>query len=189
MWWSYLKSFKFLTIKYDVSCTFLISIKLKTFPSIASLLRVFKIYFSWRIIALQFCVGFCHTSTWISHMYTYVSSQEFFVKSWMSVEFCRIPFLYPLIWSCSFSLRVCWCDGLNKFIFKCWLSLVYLEQIPFGHAIQLILFIHCWVWFVNILLRSLTSINMFNMFMRDNWSVAFLSYNIFGFGIRVMLAS
>ena len=27
--------------------------------------------FDWRIIALQYCVGFCHTATWISHRYTY----------------------------------------------------------------------------------------------------------------------
>ena len=27
----------------------------------------FKFIFNWRIIALQCCVGFCHTSTWISH--------------------------------------------------------------------------------------------------------------------------
>ena len=25
--------------------------------------------FNWRIIALQYCIGFCHTSTWISHKY------------------------------------------------------------------------------------------------------------------------
>ena len=32
-----------------------------------------KIYlFNWRIIALQCCIGFCHTSTWID--YRYVSS-------------------------------------------------------------------------------------------------------------------
>ena len=30
--------------------------------------------FSWRIVALQCCVGFCHTSTWISHRYTYIPS-------------------------------------------------------------------------------------------------------------------
>ena len=28
--------------------------------------------FNWKIIALQCCVGFCHTATWISHNYTYV---------------------------------------------------------------------------------------------------------------------
>ena len=30
--------------------------------------------FSWKIIALPYCVGFRHTSTWISHRYTYVPS-------------------------------------------------------------------------------------------------------------------
>ena len=30
--------------------------------------------FNWRIIALQYCVGFCHTSAWISHRYTHVPS-------------------------------------------------------------------------------------------------------------------
>ena len=33
-----------------------------------------KCIFNWRIIALQCCAGFCHTSTWISHRYTYVPS-------------------------------------------------------------------------------------------------------------------
>ena len=26
-----------------------------------------KIYFNWRLITLQYCSGFCHTLTWISH--------------------------------------------------------------------------------------------------------------------------
>ena len=30
--------------------------------------------FNWRIIALQYCVSFCHTSTCISHRYTHVPS-------------------------------------------------------------------------------------------------------------------
>ena len=30
--------------------------------------------FNWMIIALQYCVGFCHVSTWITHRYTYVPS-------------------------------------------------------------------------------------------------------------------
>ena len=33
----------------------------------------FKKLFNLRIIALQNCLGFCHTSTWISHRYTYNS--------------------------------------------------------------------------------------------------------------------
>ena len=28
--------------------------------------------FNWRIIALQYCIGFCHMSAWISHRHTYV---------------------------------------------------------------------------------------------------------------------
>ena len=28
--------------------------------------------FNWKIIVLQYCVGFCQTSTWISHRCTYV---------------------------------------------------------------------------------------------------------------------
>ena len=37
-------------------------------------IKKFFFIFKWRIIALQYCVGFCHTSKWISHRYTYVCS-------------------------------------------------------------------------------------------------------------------
>ena len=30
----------------------------------------FKIFISWRLITLQYCSGFCHTLTWISHGFT-----------------------------------------------------------------------------------------------------------------------
>ena len=34
---------------------------------------IFSLFiFNWRIIALQYYVGFCHTSTWITHRSTYV---------------------------------------------------------------------------------------------------------------------
>ena len=29
-----------------------------------------RIYISWRLITLQYCSGFCHTLTWISHGFT-----------------------------------------------------------------------------------------------------------------------
>ena len=29
------------------------------------------IFISWRLIALQYCSGFCHTLTWISHGFTF----------------------------------------------------------------------------------------------------------------------
>ena len=35
---------------------------------------VFFFFFNWRIIALQCCTGFCHTTTLISHRYTYTLS-------------------------------------------------------------------------------------------------------------------
>ena len=35
--------------------------------------------FNWRIIAFQYCVGFCHISTWVSHKYTYVPSHVFLI--------------------------------------------------------------------------------------------------------------
>lgn len=30
--------------------------------------------FNWRVIALQYCIGFCYKTTWTSHRYTYVPS-------------------------------------------------------------------------------------------------------------------
>ena len=29
----------------------------------------FLVYFNWRLITLQYCSGFCHAFTWISHVY------------------------------------------------------------------------------------------------------------------------
>ena len=34
------------------------------------------IFISWRLITLQYCSGFCHTLTWISHGFTYVPHPE-----------------------------------------------------------------------------------------------------------------
>ena len=34
----------------------------------------FLFIFNWRVAALHYSVGFCHTSAWISHRYTYVPS-------------------------------------------------------------------------------------------------------------------
>ena len=48
----------------------------------------------------------------------------------------------------------------------------------------IIIFIHCWVQFANILLSTSAS-----MFTRDNWSVVSLTCNVFGFGIKGMLAT
>ena len=34
------------------------------------------VYFNWRLIILQYCSGFCHKLTWISHRYTCVPHPE-----------------------------------------------------------------------------------------------------------------
>ena len=36
----------------------------------------FLIYFNWRLITLQYCGGFCHTFTWISHRCTCVPNPD-----------------------------------------------------------------------------------------------------------------
>ena len=34
------------------------------------------IYFNWRLITLEYCSGFCHTLTWISHKCTHIPHPE-----------------------------------------------------------------------------------------------------------------
>ena len=49
---------------------------LNSFSSVFWKARVFCVFFfNWRIIALHYCVGFCHTTVWISHKYTQVPSR------------------------------------------------------------------------------------------------------------------
>ena len=43
-----------------------------TGPSPWNFFFLFNFIFNWRIITLQYCDDFCHTSTWISHRYTCV---------------------------------------------------------------------------------------------------------------------
>ena len=40
--------------------------------TLASFFFFFFLIFNWRIIALQCCAGFCLTTMWISHKYTYI---------------------------------------------------------------------------------------------------------------------
>ena len=42
-------------------------------PSLSKVLFIYLLIFKWRIIALQYYVGFCHISTWISHRCIYMS--------------------------------------------------------------------------------------------------------------------
>ena len=38
--------------------------------------NIYIYYFNWRLITLQYCSGFCHTLTWISHGCTCVPHPE-----------------------------------------------------------------------------------------------------------------
>ena len=44
------------------------------------------IFISWRLVTLQYCSGFCHTLTWISHGFTFVPHPD---------PPCRLPH-YPI---------------------------------------------------------------------------------------------
>ena len=50
---------------------------ISTYSEVIALVALpfYLFFFNWRIIAFQCCVGFCHTSVWISHKYTYVASR------------------------------------------------------------------------------------------------------------------
>ena len=45
--------------------------------SITDFFSFLKIFFYWRIIVLQHCLGSCHTSTWIIHMVEFLSQSNF----------------------------------------------------------------------------------------------------------------
>ena len=62
--WTSLK-FEIRFICFGVLCFFFFFFHLFLF-----LMWLIKIFFNWRIISLQCCVGFCHT-TWINHNYAY----------------------------------------------------------------------------------------------------------------------
>ena len=48
-----------------------IALTRRTFvDKVMSLLFIYYFFISWRLITLQYCSGFCHTLTWISHGYT-----------------------------------------------------------------------------------------------------------------------
>ena len=56
--------------------------------------------FNWKIIALQYCVGFCHTSTWISQRYTHVPSLFYLPSASYPSRLLQSPGLSSLkIWN------------------------------------------------------------------------------------------
>ena len=55
----------------DVECLMLAVMAYDLYVAICNPLLLFSfIFISWRLITLQYCSGFCHTLTWISHGFT-----------------------------------------------------------------------------------------------------------------------
>ena len=60
-------------------------------------------YFNWRLVTLQYCCGFCHTLTWISHRYTFFDYHNTFFSfifiSWRLItsQHCH-GFCHTLTW-------------------------------------------------------------------------------------------
>ena len=50
------------------------------------ILFYFLFIFNWRIIALQYCVSFCHISTWISHRHTYVPLHTYVLHTYICLS-------------------------------------------------------------------------------------------------------
>ena len=65
--------------------------------------------FTWKIIALQYCVGFCHISTWIGQRYMYVFS----LTAHPTTRGCPVCILLNGC-ICSRSLLELWSDSVYK---------------------------------------------------------------------------
>ena len=72
-----LGSMGLLRVGHDWATNTFTSLKLPlTWEIFFSLKKILFIYFNWRLITLQYCGGFCHTFTWISHGCTCVPHPE-----------------------------------------------------------------------------------------------------------------
>ena len=52
-------------------------LSLRVWHDVFFFLKELFIYFNWRLITLQYCSGFCHTLTWISHGCTWCLNIKF----------------------------------------------------------------------------------------------------------------
>ena len=69
-----LKGLSHRSIKHDLGWRCETTVEGGSLNPDARSLFFFLICFNWRIIALQYCDGFCHTSTWNGHRHTCVPS-------------------------------------------------------------------------------------------------------------------
>ena len=70
------------TIKNFVATVVSLSMLAPTDVVLGELFFFTFIFISWRIIILQYCSGFCHTLTWISHGFTCVPHPDPWRASW-----------------------------------------------------------------------------------------------------------
>ena len=95
-----------------------------------------KFIFNWRIIALQCCVGFCHTTMSISYKYTHVPSLLNFSPTPYSIHLSRSSQSTGLISLCytAASHQLAILHVIYIHMFQC-----YFQRFPFLSAP------HCWM--------------------------------------------
>ena len=75
--WSLFEELKILTQYYFITVMISEVHKIENFQFLKKTFLFFLfIFISWRLITLQYCSGFCHTLTWISHGFTCVPHPE-----------------------------------------------------------------------------------------------------------------
>ena len=108
------------------------------------------IYFSWRLITLHYCSGFCHTLTWISHQFSSVQlsrsvmsdslwpheSPWTHLKNYFRYFTSNIGQEWPLLSSGSnFLSWLAWCQSFTSFLLLfCSLPLHFLYRLPLSCA-------------------------------------------------------
>ena len=80
------------------------------------------IFISWRLITLQYCSGFCHTLTWISHEVDFCNSKYalFFFSIWNMFpykSFIAQTITCHFLWRGKYSLI--WCPGTHTSWYLC----------------------------------------------------------------------
>ena len=79
------------------------------------------IYIGWRVITLQYCDGFCHTSTWIDHRYTCIP------PSWSPLPPPFPPYSSGLSQSTSFGFPA-------SYLNSPWSSILYMVMYMFQYC-------------------------------------------------------
>ena len=125
-------------------------------------LFLFFFYFNWRLITLQYCGGFCHTFTWISHECTYVPHPD--PPSQLPPH--PIPQGHPsapVLSTLSHASNLAWrsISYLIIYMFRCYsLKASHPHLLPESKACSLHLCLFCYLGYRAIITISLNSIYM-----------------------------